>query len=1373
MTKNLRKIAALLLALIMVLGLVPVTAVAAEYPVITLGEEKSVVLDGVDVKSVVFSFTPDADGLYKFYSVGAEDTLGYILDSSGNLLSQNDDYHGDYKANFCTYYFMTAGTEYLLKATTYDDELACEYTVKVEKGVYSDSISINVGETYTCYQMYNSNLLAYIHPEDSYPGELTWESTDPDVVSIGDNGSIAAKKLGTATVTVKGHGSLSASCDISVLPPVEMALDTVYDVSFDSVDHAIFSFVPDEDGIYSFYTLGAEMGNSGTIYDSDGSFVTCVNGIDTVVQHGLTKGSTYYFMTNSLSQEAGYKVKVTKPVKAESFTLNYTDIEEFVGNKVFLEPVFYENTIVESVISCVSDNESVVSVTEVMELSILSPGSATVTVTTENGLTATCKITVISPIELSRCVSKETTVRSPSNFSYFSFTPSEDGLYLFYSVGDVDTVGRIFDAAGNELASGDDSGEDRNFKAVLDMTAGTKYSLSASVFGVGEPPFSVRVVKIDENENIIHGAESYTVEGEKHSFTCIYCNETYSELHEYNDDNVCVCGDIHSHSIDEYEYDNDEHSGYCSGCNLIIYESHSFGSDNKCVCGYVLHEHTGEELSFDDECHYGDCSICGEYFTESHSYDGDGNCVCGYVLHEHTGEELSFDDECHYGDCSICGEYFTESHSYDGDGNCVCGYVLHEHTGEELSFDDDCHYGDCSICGEYFTESHTYDGDGNCVCGYVLHEHTCEDLYFTHDYHYGDCSICGENFTESHTYDDEGSCVCGYFDHEHSYAELEYDETYHYALCELCAMYVFIEHDYDIDGKCECGYFLHDHSFDSYDYDDAAHWKVCSKCALFDDTTIDSHSPGADGVCDVCLRQFIIDGIFFGAVKLHSGEYLDNSGNVSSEKPSGGYAYYKDGELTLHNFNFTSDPELVSGERGLYSEIALEIILEGQNEINTSDSDGIYLLDDLTVSGGGTLSINVEDTYEGIKSYGGGMTLKSGTININSGDHGIELSDDFKMEDGIININADDDGIDLDGEVQIDGGSITINTEDNGIDAFGDTVINGGNIYIHTNDDNGIESYNVTVNGGFIEIDANDDGICGEISVNINGGKLVLRTRNTDYSVISAWDEINIDPAMGEYSYTENDLGYICLALGGEPAMNIVIPSDTETEKTVIRRDWISLDGDSYITTGGIITPDVSVVDGEGHELGEGTDYKLSFSSDSIVSAGIYHVTVTGIGDYIGVHTITFTVVKGEEWSISGTLSSAANDGEEFTVTILNENGDVIATTASTGEEYTVSAPAGSYTVEVSRKDHVTRSFELTLESVDIPVDVTLHLKGDINGDGKVNTTDVGRANAHAKKTNLLEGYELACADVSGDGKVNTTDVGRMNAHAKKTNLMW
>lgn len=70
-------------------------------------------------------------------------------------------------------------------------------------------------------------------------------------------------------------------------------------------------------------------------------------------------------------------------------------------------------------------------------------------------------------------------------------------------------------------------------------------------------------------------------------------------------------------------------------------------------------------------------------------------------------------------------------------------------------------------------------------------------------------------------------------------------------------------------------------------------------------------------------------------------------------------------------------------------------------------------------------------------------------------------------------------------------------------------------------------------------------------------------------------------------------------------------------------------------------------------------------------------------------------------------------------------------------------------------------------------LDVKIHLKGDINGDGKVNVIDVGKANAHAKKASSLVNYEFDCADVNNDGKVNIIDVGKINAHAKKTNPLW
>ena len=66
-----------------------------------------------------------------------------------------------------------------------------------------------------------------------------------------------------------------------------------------------------------------------------------------------------------------------------------------------------------------------------------------------------------------------------------------------------------------------------------------------------------------------------------------------------------------------------------------------------------------------------------------------------------------------------------------------------------------------------------------------------------------------------------------------------------------------------------------------------------------------------------------------------------------------------------------------------------------------------------------------------------------------------------------------------------------------------------------------------------------------------------------------------------------------------------------------------------------------------------------------------------------------------------------------------------------------------------------------------------VNINGDINGDGKVNITDVALINSHVKKVNILAGDELIRADVNGDGKVNITDVGLVNSHVKKVKLLW
>ena len=98
---------------------------------------------------------------------------------------------------------------------------------------------------------------------------------------------------------------------------------------------------------------------------------------------------------------------------------------------------------------------------------------------------------------------------------------------------------------------------------------------------------------------------------------------------------------------------------------------------------------------------------------------------------------------------------------------------------------------------------------------------------------------------------------------------------------------------------------------------------------------------------------------------------------------------------------------------------------------------------------------------------------------------------------------------------------------------------------------------------------------------------------------------------------------------------------------------------------------------------------------------------------------------------------------------------------------------AGTYTVRVSKKNHVTREYTITVGAEAVTQDVRIHLKGDINGDGRINTSDVGKVNAHAKGSSLLTDYQFACADINGDGKVNTSDVGKINAHARGKSLLW
>ena len=145
--------------------------------------------------------------------------------------------------------------------------------------------------------------------------------------------------------------------------------------------------------------------------------------------------------------------------------------------------------------------------------------------------------------------------------------------------------------------------------------------------------------------------------------------------------------------------------------------------------------------------------------------------------------------------------------------------------------------------------------------------------------------------------------------------------------------------------------------------------------------------------------------------------------------------------------------------------------------------------------------------------------------------------------------------------------------------------------------------------------------------------------------------------------------------------------------------------------------------------------------------------------------------------TVSGTVTSYLSGSGAVKVTLANRSNSMIGFTTNVyGNSAAFSfsdVPSGIYQLTVSKANHVTKTANIAVNGNATGLAVKLHPIGDINGDGLVNTTDMMRANNHAKELVPLSGYEFACANVNDDELVNTTDVMRINLHAKNLSSLW
>ena len=197
------------------------------------------------------------------------------------------------------------------------------------------------------------------------------------------------------------------------------------------------------------------------------------------------------------------------------------------------------------------------------------------------------------------------------------------------------------------------------------------------------------------------------------------------------------------------------------------------------------------------------------------------------------------------------------------------------------------------------------------------------------------------------------------------------------------------------------------------------------------------------------------------------------------------------------------------------------------------------------------------------------------------------------------------------------------------------------------------------------------------------------------------------------------------------------------------------------------------------HEAGEFLRVTFQAKAAGNTAISLYEDSV-GTDGYRGdakSGTVTVEAAAVTGVTVSGTVKSYGSETENVTVTLTPENGTPM-TTVVTGNSAAYkfeNVSAGTYTLKVEKANHVAREYKVTVSGDAVQQDAKVCLKGDLTGDGKVNTADVGRLYAHVRGTRLLtDDYALSCGNVAGtDATINTADVGRLYAHVKGTRVLW
>ncbi len=398
-----------------------------------------------------YKFIPQNDGIYNFQLSSGGNIFLNIYDNNFNNIYSN---HGSATAQL----YLEKDKAYYLNIFSAiaepDENYVADYTLNITKAEAATSLEITCN-TENIYPNNHIRLYPNFKPNGAIIENINWSIDNTDVAYIEydyyyNDGSVSiyCVQPGTATVTARSENDLTATYTLTVKGYDELILDTPYTQTTNGYETNYIQFTPSETGVYeicferqnhvsfNYDLMDTDYNNLNYIYSYSNSADDLTE--TEKAQYKLEKDKTYYIRTTA-EVAMTYTVSVTKPVKATSIVLSQTTITDLVGKSYGIFRTFGpENSAYENTVWSI-DDESIAEISynpddcggRFLNVTFLKAGTATITATSESGLTATCTITVIQPEEIFVDIAKSGSITNHNHSVTYTFVPQKDGAYKF------------------------------------------------------------------------------------------------------------------------------------------------------------------------------------------------------------------------------------------------------------------------------------------------------------------------------------------------------------------------------------------------------------------------------------------------------------------------------------------------------------------------------------------------------------------------------------------------------------------------------------------------------------------------------------------------------------------------------------------------------------------------------------------------------------------------------------------------------------------------------------------------------------------------------------------------------------------------------